>query len=93
MHEMGIAGGVLEAVHQELRRYPASRAAKVGLRIGEYAGIDEASLQFCFEALVKGTQLEPLKLEIEWCRAEAGHRGDELEFAFLEVDTAQGAAA
>jgi len=89
MHEMGIASSVLEAVHQELNRYPHQHAAKVGLRIGEFAGVDRESLQFCFEALVKGSEFEPLELELEWCRAEDGRRGDELELAYLELEEAQ----
>ena len=93
MHEMGIASSVLEAVHQELHRYPGRRATKVGLRIGEYAGVDRESLQFCFEALVKGSELEPLELEIELCGAVDGYRGDELEFKYLELEDANGVAA
>ena len=81
MHEMGIANSVLEAVHKELHRYPGQRAVKVGLRIGEYAGVDPESLRFCFEATVKTTEYEPLELEIEW-RPES----DELEFASLELE-------
>jgi Zn finger protein HypA/HybF involved in hydrogenase expression len=88
MHEMGIANSVLEAVHQELHRYPQRRAAKVGVRIGELAGVDRESLQFCFEAVVKGTEFEPLDLEITWCRVEDGWRGDELELAYLELEDA-----
>ena len=93
MHEMGIADSVLEAVHQELHRYPGHRAVKVGLRIGEFAGVDVESLRFCFDALVKGSALEPLELEIEWCRVEDGRRGDELELAYLELDDGQEAVA
>ncbi len=87
MHEMGIASSVLEAVHKELQRL--SRAARVesGLRIGEFAGVDTESLRFCFEALVKGSALEPLALEIEWCRVADGRRGDELDFAYLELES------
>ena len=92
MHEMGIANSVLEAVHQELHRYPGRRATKVGLRVGEYAGVDRESLQFCFEALVKGTEFQPLELEIEWCSIRDGHRGDELELAYLELEDAKEAA-
>ena len=44
------------------------------------AGVDADSLAFCFEALVKGTDLDPLELEIG--RAAA----DELEFAYLELE-------
>jgi Zn finger protein HypA/HybF involved in hydrogenase expression len=93
MHEMGIASSVLEAVHQELQKYPQHRATKVSLRIGEFAGVDPDSLQFCFEALVKGTELEPLELEIEWCRLADGRRGDELELAHLELEDTQEAVA
>lgn len=82
MHEMGVANSILEAVHKELHSYPGHRVAKVGVRIGELAGVDPGSLQFCFEALVKGTDLEPLELEIDW------QRGDELDLAYLELEDA-----
>jgi Zn finger protein HypA/HybF involved in hydrogenase expression len=88
MHEMGIASSVLESVHKELHRYPHHHAVKVGLRVGEFAGVDQESLKFCFEALVKGTEFEPLELEIEWCRVEEGRRGDELDLAYLELEDA-----
>ncbi len=80
MHEVGIAAGILDAVRKETAMRPAARAVKVGVRIGEMAGIDPESLAFCFEALVKGSDLEPLALEIH--RAPA----DELEFVFLELE-------
>ena len=54
---MGIASSVLEAVDKELQLYPGHRAAKVGLRIGEFAGVDTESLRFCFEAIVKDSRL------------------------------------
>lgn len=65
MHEMGIASSVLDAVRTEARLRPGTRVSKVGLRIGELAGVDAESLRFCFEALVKDTSLDPLPLEIE----------------------------
>ena len=83
MHEMGIANSVLEAVHKEMHRYPGRRAVKVGLRIGEYAGVDPESLRFCFDSMVKGSEWEPLELGIEW-REES----DCLEFVSLEIDEA-----
>lgn len=88
MHEMGIAASIIESVHKELHRYPQHRATRVGLRIGEFAGVDRESLKFCFEAQVKGTEFEPLDLEIEWCRVEDGRRGDELDLAYVELDDA-----
>ena len=49
------------------RRFPAGHIYKVGVRIGELAGVDPDAMSFCFEALVRGTELEPLALEIEYC--------------------------
>jgi hydrogenase nickel incorporation protein HypA/HybF len=80
MHEVGIASGILDAVRKETHMHGAGRATKVGVRIGEMAGIDPQSLAFCFEVLVKGSDLEPLELAIEPGRA------DELEFAYLELE-------
>ena len=86
MHEMGIACSVLEAVHKEEQFYPGQRAIKVGLRIGEFAGVDTESLRFCFEAIVKTSEPGRLELAIEWRRVADGGRGDELELAYLELD-------
>jgi hydrogenase nickel incorporation protein HypA/HybF len=80
MHEVTIAGGILYAVRQETETRRPARAVKVGVRIGEMAGIDPESLAFCFEVLVKGTDLEPLELAIEPGPA------DELEFTYLELE-------
>ena len=67
MHEMGIANSVLDAVRAEQLRLPNGHIHKVGVRIGELAGVDPDAMSFCFEALVRDTELEPLALEIEFC--------------------------
>jgi Zn finger protein HypA/HybF involved in hydrogenase expression len=51
MHEMGIATSV-DAAQNEAKRHPGSKLLKVGLRVGEWSGVDLDSLCFCFEALV-----------------------------------------
>jgi len=66
MHEMGIANSVLDSVRVEALRFPDGHICKVGVRIGELAGVDPEALSFCFEALVRGTEFEPLALEIEY---------------------------
>lgn len=86
MHEMGIASSVVEAVHKEMHRYPGRKPVKVGMRIGEYAGVDTESLKFCFEVIAKDAGLGPLGLDIEWCLVADGKRGDELEFSYLELE-------
>jgi Zn finger protein HypA/HybF involved in hydrogenase expression len=80
MHEMGIACSIIEAVEKELLRYPGCRATKVGVRIGEFAGVDGESLRFCFEAMVKDSPYAPLELGIE------ARGGDELDLGWIELD-------
>jgi hydrogenase nickel incorporation protein HypA/HybF len=81
MHEMGIANSVIDAVREEIARRPGARASKVGLRLGEWCGVDAESLRFCMEVLVKGTDLEPLALDIDF-----RPRGSELDIAYLELE-------
>ncbi len=80
MHELGIAESILDAVRKEAVVNSPARPVKVGVRVGALAGIDPDSLSFCFEVLVKGSDLEPLALAIEPGAA------DQLEFAWLELD-------
>ena len=67
MHELSIAQSVLEAVRAEAERRPGARVCKVGLRVGELAGLDPEALRFGLEVLVRETDLEGLQLEIEHC--------------------------
>ncbi len=67
MHEMGIACSVLDAVRAESLRFTGRHICKVGVRIGELAGVDPEAMRFCFDALVRGTDLEPLALEVDYC--------------------------
>ena len=86
MHEMGIAASVLEAIGKELERYPGRRATKVGVNIGEFAGIDTESLRFCFEVISQTSSLAPIGLDLIWCKAEDGRTGEELDLAWLELE-------
>jgi len=120
MHEMGIANSILSGVATELERRPGARAVKVGVRIGELAGVDPDALNFAFEALTLDTPLAGLVLDVEYraprgrCR-DCSHEfemrdfglqcpscrgansecisGDELEFAYLEVEEDEPCAA
>ena len=86
MHELGIASSILDAVRAQSARSPGARVRKVGVRIGEYSGVDTESLRFCFEALVKQDELEPLALDIEYCAACDGGRADALDLSYLEIE-------
>ena len=65
MHELGIASAILDAVRKEMASRPGSHANKVGVRVGALSGVVPDALSFGFEALVRGTDLEPLALDIE----------------------------
>jgi hydrogenase nickel incorporation protein HypA/HybF len=81
MHEVGIAAEVLEAVRAEAVKYPNTRVCKVGVRVGEWSGVDTESLRFCLEALRAGTELEPAQVEIEYCAASPA-----LDLAYVELE-------
>jgi hydrogenase nickel incorporation protein HypA/HybF len=80
MHEMGIANSVIEAVRAEAARRPGARITKVGVRIGEFAGVDRESLTFCFDVLVRDTEIASAVLAIE------DGASDELDLAYLELE-------
>jgi hydrogenase nickel incorporation protein HypA/HybF len=66
MHEMSIATSVLEAVEAEAERHGGGRVLKIGLRIGEWSGVDPEALRFCFDALVAGRETTAPALEIDF---------------------------
>lgn len=67
MHEMSIAASLMDSIRTEALRFPDQHIAKVGVRIGALAGLDPDSLRFCFEVMVKDSDLEPLELGIDYC--------------------------
>ena len=71
---------VLDAVRTEVAMRPGTRASAVGLRIGALAGVDAESLRFGFDCLVKDSDLEPLRLDID------GAESDELDIAWVELE-------
>jgi hydrogenase nickel incorporation protein HypA/HybF len=88
MHELSIANSVLDAVRAEVQRRPGARLLRVGLRVGELAGVDPEALSFSFQVLVQGTEFEPATLEIE--SRPRRHRCTECnaEFTIEDYDTA-----
>jgi hydrogenase nickel incorporation protein HypA/HybF len=88
MHELGIAESILDAVRKELAGHRGARPLRIGLRIGEFAAVDADSLRFCFEAVNRGTDWEPVVLDI----APAPGR-DDLDLTYLEVETNESASS
>ncbi len=65
MHELGIASSILESVQSAACRNPGARITKVGIKVGELAGVDVDALQFGFECIIKDTEWERLVLDVE----------------------------
>ncbi len=65
MHELSIVSSVLDQLDDLQKEHAGARFSKVGLRVGELAGVDVDCLRFGFECVVKDTNWESLVLEIE----------------------------
>ena len=86
MHELGIAASILECVEKEARRHPGVHICKVGVKLGELAGVDQDALRFGFEALVRDTDFEPLALELEAIQRVQRCPGCGHQFPMAEFD-------
>jgi len=87
MHEFAIARSVLAAVRAEAELRPGTRVSKIGLRIGDLAGLDADALSFCFEALTKGTDFGSVTLEIERKPRRQGCSRCSKEFVVVNYET------
>ena len=87
MHEMGIANSVLEKAQAEVLQHSNARLLKVGVRIGEWSGVEPESLRFCFECLVSGTPDPPI-IDIEMCprRNRCTRCGNEFALQGYNID-------
>ena len=63
---MSIATAILDAAQDEARRHPGARVCRVGLRVGEWAGVDPEALHFCFDALAASGDGGAPELDIEF---------------------------
>ena len=73
MHEVSLAGGILQVVEQTRARDPFERVTHLRLQAGALAGVDLSALRFALESLAPGTLLEGAEIEIDeqpgtaWC--------------------------
>jgi hydrogenase nickel incorporation protein HypA/HybF len=65
MHELSIVSSVLDQLAELQKQHAGARFSKVGLRVGELAGVDVECLRFGFDCIVKDTEWAALALEIE----------------------------
>ena len=65
MHELGIATQIVDVVTRVKEENSADKVGVITVEIGLLSGVDRSSLEFCFEAITKGTALEDARLKIE----------------------------
>jgi hydrogenase nickel incorporation protein HypA/HybF len=88
MHEVGIASSILECVAAELQKHPGAQLTSVCVRIGELSNVDKDALDFAFEALTRDTNLQQLKLIVEWCPRRQKCTACSEEFAVRDFELA-----
>ena len=86
MHELGIAEEILGAIRRESVLRDGAVVRRAGLRVGELAGVDVEALRFSFEAIVRDTEFESLKLNIETCPHRRRCSQCDAEFAVKDYD-------
>jgi hydrogenase nickel incorporation protein HypA/HybF len=73
MHEVALAEGVLRIVMDAARSSAATRVHTVWLELGALAHVEPDALEFCFDAVTRGSVAEGARLEIArtagtaWC--------------------------
>jgi hydrogenase nickel incorporation protein HypA/HybF len=71
MHEMALAESILTTLQDQARQHDYARVRTVWLEIGPLASVEEESLRFSFDVVVRGTLADGARLEIETTPAQA----------------------
>jgi len=73
MHEMSLAEGVLQLIEDTARRQEFSKVLAVWLEVGQLSGVEAEAMEFCFDAVTRGSIAQGARLEIVatpgagWC--------------------------
>ena len=65
MHSLSMAEGILQAAIDEARNYNAKNIKAINVKVTDEHYAESDSLQFCLEAMAKGTIAEGAAVEIE----------------------------
>ncbi|MGD0837058.1 MAG: hydrogenase maturation nickel metallochaperone HypA [Polyangia bacterium] len=68
MHELAIASAVIDRARSAAEEHGGAQVTRIGLRIGEIAGVEVDALRFSFEVLCRDTPLQAAVLDIELCK-------------------------
>lgn len=73
MHELSLAGGILQVVEDAAAREAFARVLQLRLEVGRLAGVEVPALRFALDAIAPGTLLEGAQILIDeppgraWC--------------------------
>lgn len=73
MHEMSIAGSLIDLIEEEARRNGFTRVRCISVKLGALGHVEPEALLFCFDAAARGTVAEGARLSVEtvpgagWC--------------------------
>jgi hydrogenase nickel incorporation protein HypA/HybF len=81
MHELGIATDIVGVIKKVVEEHDAGRVGEVVVEVGLLAAVDKGSLEFCFEAITRGTGLDGAHLKVVEVkpRARCEECGEEYE--------------
>lgn len=65
LHEISLAGSILQLVEQARERDPFERVMYLRLEAGALCGVDTAALRFALEAMAPGTCMEAAVIDID----------------------------
>lgn len=65
MHSYGMAQNILKAAVSEAEKHEAKRIEAICIKLGEMDFAEADSLEFCLEAMARGTVAEGAKIQIE----------------------------
>jgi len=65
MHELSIAGGIIELVSEQAKPQPGMRVETVFLRLGPLSGVNKEALLFAWDLACEETPLANARLAIE----------------------------
>ena len=80
MHELSVALEVCRLAEEQVGREACGQVVTVALDVGDDAGVDPSSLEFCLEALLKEPPFVGATPVVTRCS------GDVLRLSYLEVD-------
>ena len=82
MHELSITQSIVDTARERAAGRPVHR---IRVRAGRLTAVIPASMQFCFELIVEGTELAGARLEIEQPEGRAHCRVCDAEFALPDL--------